>query len=120
MGWEHSEREEYHVIKLPRQKRPGRGTEVKVLREQRCRREMRTEKKAGAGDSGPAWPSQGQWECTEGLEPDSDTVNGYFEQLSGCNVKKQRRKMEETIAGVQVSEADSLYNSSEGRMKRKK
>lgn len=87
--------------------------EVKVPREQRWGREMGPEKKAGAGDPGPAWPSQG-------LEPDSDTVDGYFEQLSGHNEKKQRRKMEETIAGVQVSEADSLYHSSESGEKRKK
>lgn len=57
-------------------------------REQRRRREMGPEK-AGARDSGPAWPSQGQWKSTEGLEPDSDIVKGYFEQLSGHNVKKQ-------------------------------
>lgn len=81
-------------------------TEVKVPREQRQGREMGPEKRARTGDSGPAWPSQG-------LEPDSDTVNGHFEQLSGHNEKKQRRKMEETIAGVQVSEVDSLYHSSE-------
>lgn len=48
------------------------------------------------------------------------TVNGYFEQLSGHNEKKQRRKMEETIAGVQVSEVDSLYHSSDSGEKRKK
>lgn len=52
---------------------------------------MGPEMKAGVDDSGPAWPSQRQWECTEESERESDTVSGYFEQFSGYHVKKQRR-----------------------------
>ena len=64
-------------------------TEVNVPGKQRWGREIGPEKEAGADDCGAAWASQEQWESTEGSEHESNTLSGYFEQLSGHHVKKQ-------------------------------
>lgn len=101
-------------------------TEGNVPGEQRLGREMGPEQEAGADDYRTAWASQGQWESPEGSEHKSDTLSGYFEQLSGHHVKKQRMQTgsketsQETIAGVQVRKVDSLDHGDYRGQERKK